>query len=208
MNKNELYVLSNKKMRKALFSALKSNGCDISIAIADIPFPIGSCIAGAIHSSIAINNYLFFRKLEKFLFPLEKSDIKDEDINTFLDKIGDSGEKVAIYLYNLLSNSENEDKTLIMGYIYKSAILRKIDYIMMLRLCSIVRNAFLPDLKKLPLYFKSNDEGSIESSNFINLGLIDNFVGGIWIDKPRWELNEVGKILYGILDGEDWFFDK
>ena len=45
---------------------------------------------------------------------------------------------------------------------------------------------------------------SIEAMNLINLGLIDNYVGGIWKNEPTYELNETGILLLSILKKENW----
>lgn len=92
-----------------------------------------------------------------------------------------------------------------MGMIYKARILNEIDNDMMLRLCSIVSKSFLPDLKMLPNYKEQNNEDSIEANNFINLGLIDNYVGGFFVNEPSWKLNEIGNQLYEILNQNKWF---
>lgn len=75
-----------------------------------------------------------------------------------------------------------------------------------LRLGSIVDRVFWEDLKQLPLYYqKEVGDFSIEANNFIGLGLIDNYVGGIWKNAPTCTLNEVGEQLYEILHKYNWF---
>lgn len=108
----------------------------------------------------------------------------------------------------MLYISEEDEKAKIMGMIYKTRILNEIDNDMMLRLCSIVYKSYLPDLKKLPYYIEKNNEDSIEANNFINLGLIDNYVGGSWLNEPIWELNDIGNQLYEILNQNKWFDEK
>ncbi|SHF36837.1 hypothetical protein SAMN05444349_11745 [Bacteroides faecichinchillae] len=88
---------------------------------------------------------------------------------------------------------------MIMGSIYKARLLNKINNDEMLRLCSIVTRAFLPDLKRLPDYLEENTKISIEAQSFINLGLIDNFLGGVWTNHESCCLNDTGKLLHGIL---------
>lgn len=39
----------------------------------------------------------------------------------------------------------------------------------------------------------------------VNLGLIDNFVGGYWKDEPSWVLNQTCRILHDILKSNGWF---
>jgi len=92
-----------------------------------------------------------------------------------------------------------------MGMIYKARLLDKIDNDTMLRLCFIVNKSFFLDLKKLPDYVEDKTQDTIAAYNFINLGLIDNFVGGYWKDEPSWVLNQTGRILHDILKSNGWF---
>lgn len=122
-----------------------------------------------------------------------------------INKIPHFEQKINEYLLNLISNAESEDKAKIMGFIFVSSVLKDIDTNMMLRLCSIVNRAYIYDLQSLPMYINKSDENSIAANNFISLGLIDNFVGGIWKDSPSYELNEIGINLFNILSKNNWF---
>ena len=146
----------------------------------------------------------FIKKLAKFI---EQSDgIGEKKKNNFLCSLDKKDyEHISSYLLHLLYISEEDEKAKIMGMIYKTRILNEIDNDMMLRLCSIVYKSYLPDLKKLPYYIEKNNEDSIEANNFINLGLIDNYVGGSWLNEPIWELNDIGNQLYEILNQNKWF---
>lgn len=73
--------------------------------------------------------------------------------------------------------AEDDAKADVMGYIYKERVHGRIDDEMFLRLCSIVDRAFVLDLRVLPKYVENNSEESIEVNSYINLGLIDNYVG-------------------------------
>lgn len=151
-----------------------------------------------------IRDWYFINKLSKFLE--QSQNVSQEKKFNFIKSLtGNDNKRISSYLIHLLYASEEEDKAKIMGMIYKSRLLDEIDNDMMLRLCSIVYKSFLPDLKKLPSYKEQNKEDSIEANNFINLGLIDNFVGGIWVDEPSWKLNDIGNQLYEILNQNKWF---
>ena len=153
---------------------------------------------------INIKDWYFINKLSTFLE--QSSDISNEKKEKFIESLNESDYKrISSYLTHLLYASEEEEKARIMGMIYKSRLLNEIDNDLMLRLCSIVCKSFLPDLKKLPLYIDNGKEKSIEANNFINLGLIDCYVGGIWIDEPSWQLNEIGEKLCNILSQNNWF---
>lgn len=152
-------------------------------------------------------DFLFIKKIGMFLEQSES--VNEEEKQKFLDKLNPNDNKrISSFLLHLLYTSEEDEKAKIMGMIYKSRLLNEIDNEMMLRLCSIVYKSFLPDLKKLPLYKEQNKEDSIEANNFINLGLIDNFIGGVWVDVPSWKLNDIGNKLYEILNQNKWFDEK
>lgn len=93
------------------------------------------------------------------------------------------------YVMQYLLHAEDDEKATLMGYIYEVYVYGEIDNSMFLRLCSIVDHAFLDDLRELPKYIQKNGEDSIAANNFINLGLMDNYVGGVWINKPSFQLN-------------------
>lgn len=151
-----------------------------------------------------IRDWYFITKLSRFLE--QSKDISNEKKEKFFNSLRESENKhISSYLIHLLYSSEEDEKAKIMGLIYKARLLDEIDNDMMLRLCSIVYKSFSSDLKKLPLYIEKNKEESIEANNFINLGLIDNYVGGIWIDEPVWKLNYIGNTLYEILNQYKWF---
>ena len=78
-------------------------------------------------------------------------------------------------------------------------MLEEIDTDMMLRLCSIISKSYVDDLCELPKYISSSTEESFAANNYISWGLIDNFVGGYWVNEPSYELNEIGKTLHRIL---------
>lgn len=105
----------------------------------------------------------------------------------------------------LLISVESEDKALLMGYIYKAAVKGRINHIQMLRLCSIINRSFVFDLKALHEFEEESENESIEAMNLINLGLIDNYIGGYWKNVPTVQLNEIGLILLDILKSEEWF---
>lgn len=52
----------------------------------------------------------------------------------------------------------------------------------------------------MPKYVEDCSDASDAANSFINLGLIDNYEGGVWLNKPSFQLNSVGLKLYSILD--------
>ena len=188
---------------------IKKNGelelevaADIIETCKDVPY-VGSLIKlGKVF--INIKDWWFTKKLAKFLTASEGID--EETKNRFYSSLSQEDYKrISAYLIHLLSTAEEEDKATIMGSIYKARLMNRIDNDEMLRLCSIVTRAFLPDLKRLPDYLEENTDISLEAQSFINLGLIDNFVGGVWKDDESCCLNDTGKRLHEILSELDWF---
>lgn len=186
----------------------KGMDCDLDVLSQIIDSSQDIPILGSILklSKLGLNyiDFLFIKKLGTFLEQSEN--ISEELKQNFLNRLSyKDNKRISSYLLQLLYTSEEEEKAKIMGMIYKARILNEIDNDMMLRLCSTIYRSFLPDLKKLPFYKKQNKEDSIEANNFINLGLIDNFVGGVWVDEPSWQLNNIGNQLYEILNKNKWF---
>lgn len=175
---------------------------DIVETFCDIPY-IGSLIKlGKVGSKF--QELHFVRKVAKFLE--KEKDIPEKEKEKFLDGLTPKRRKILYeYLTHYLLRAEDDAKADIMGYIYKERVYGRIDDKMFLRLCSIVDRAFVFDLRALPEYVEKNTESSIAANNFINLGLIDNFVGGLWVDEPSYELNKTGLALHRILDSNGWY---
>ena len=104
-----------------------------------------------------------------------------------------------------LLRAEDDEKAELMGFVYEECVYGRIDNMMLLRLCSIIDRAFLYDLLELPKYMEENSDDNDAAYNFINLGLIDNYVGGVWKDMPSFLLNNLGHRLYDILNRNNWF---
>ncbi len=182
---------------------------DVSVDILDtlynIPY-IGSIIKlGKIGTKY--QELHFIRKLARFLE--KEKDIPLSEKEKFLNGINSKQRKVIFeYLTHYLLRSEDDLKADVMGYIYKERVYGFLDDHMFLRLCSIVDKSFIYDLKALPLFVKRNAENPLYANNLINLGLIDNYVGGLWKNEPDFELNCVGKMLYDILENNNWFLEN
>lgn len=188
---------------------IKKNG-DLELEVAadileisqNIPY-VGSLIK---FGKVAINtkDWHFTRKLAKFL--KEADDIADDKKEAFFSSLTQKDYKhISEYLIHVLDNAEETDKAIVLGRIYRARLMNEIDNETMLRLCSVVNRSFLPDLKKLPNYLEASEDNTIETQAFINLGLIDNFIGGTWRSKPICCLNETGELLYKILKDAAWF---
>lgn len=176
---------------------------NVAEVLVDFPY-IGSVIKiGQVYGKY--NELRFVKKLARFL--KSDLDIKEEEKHAFLDSLTSEHRKqIHDYIVTYLLRAEDDRKADIMGFLYKECVLENIDLMTFLRLGSIVDRVFWEDLKQLPLYYqKEVGDFFIEANNFIGLGLIDNYVGGIWKNAPTCTLNEVGEQLYEILHKYNWF---
>ena len=205
---NNLSELSKNENRKKLKSIVLSETGNVANACLDgviSLLPVGSIAKSFIQSGISIRDYFFLKKLNTFLFSINTDDISDEEIDGFFKTLENKKEQVEEYLLGLLISIESEEKALLMGYIYKAAVKGRINHIQMLRLCSIINRSFVYDLKTLPEFEEESENEYIEAMNLINLGLIDNYIGGYWKNNPTIQLNETALMLLDILKSEEWF---
>ena len=152
-------------------------------------------------------DFHFIRKMAKFLE--KEMDIPEKEKEKFLNSLTPKRRrKLYEYLTHYLLRAEDDVKADIMGYIYKERVYGQISDEMFLRLCSIIDRVFVFDLRALPKYVENNTEDSIEANNYINLGLIDSYVGGVWKNEPSYVLNEIGQKLHRILESNGWYKDK
>lgn len=202
----DLFTLSISNKEKDFIKSGKEIELEVSAGVletfAEIPY-IGSLVK----LGRLVNRYQdlhFIRKVAKFLE--KEQDIPKENKEKFLNGLDkNKRRKMYEYLTHYLLRAEDDSKADIMGYIYKERIYGRIDDEMFLRLCSIVDRSFVFDLRGLPKYVEKSTETSIEVNNYINLGLIDNFDDGVWVEEPSYMLNELGKTLHQILESNGWY---
>jgi hypothetical protein len=202
----DIFDLSvSKKEQEFVKAGLKVEmdvSADIVETFCDIPY-VGSLIKlGRLANKF--KDLHFIRKLARFL---EKEQfISEEKKEKFLNELSSKQRKrITEYITHYLLHAEDDAKADIMGFIYKERLNGHIDDEMFLRLCSIVDRAFVRDLQELPSYIEESKDYSVAANSFINLGLIDNFVGGYWVNEPTYQLNETGKLLHDILHVNNWF---
>lgn len=175
---------------------------DIMDSLASFPF-----VGFFIKCGVIGKRYFDFRFIQKIArFLSNGQEIPIDKKVKFLDSLTPKRrKKIFDYVIHYLFHAEDDEKADIMGFIYRARVLDEIDDEMFLRLCSIVNRSFISDFKALPKYIEENRENSIEAQNFINLGLIDNYIGGVWKDYDSYELNQVGRKLHEILNSVGWF---
>jgi hypothetical protein len=192
------FVLKNGSLEFEVFA-------DILNTAGDLPY-IGSLFK---LGKVAVNymDYRFVRKLHFFLEPSEQ--VGPEQKKEFLDSLSEPDNKrISGYLTQLLYSSEEDTKASLMGKIYRSRLLGESDNDMMLRLCSVVNKAFLPDLDHLAEYVEDNDSYDYIRDNLNSLGLLRDLGGVYQKDDGEWKgmgfgpaihrLNDIGKELLRI----------
>jgi hypothetical protein len=192
------FVLKNGSLEFEVFA-------DILNTAGDLPY-IGSLFK---LGKVAVN-YMDYRFVRKLHFFLEQSElVEPEKKKEFLDSLSEpDNKKISGYLTQLLYSSEEDAKASLMGKIYRSRLLGEIDNDMMLRLCSVVNKAFLPDLDHLAEYVEDNDSYDYIRDNLNSLGLLRDLGGVYQKDDGEWKgmgfgpaihrLNDIGRELLRI----------
>lgn len=193
------FVLKNGSLEFEVFA-------DILKTAEDIPY-IGSLFK---LGKVAVN-YMDYRFVRKLHFFLEQSEsVEPEKKEKFLNSLSpDDNKRINSYLTQLLYSSEEDGKAMLMGKIYRSRLKEEIDNDMMLRLCSIVNKAFLPDLEHLREYVEDNSSYDYVRDNLNSLGLLRNLGGTYQKENGEWagvgfgpaihRLNNVGNELLRIM---------
>lgn len=194
------FVLHNGNLEFDVFA-------DILKSAKDIPY-IGLLFK---LGKVAVNyvEYRFVRKLHYFF---EQSEILEpEKKEKFLNSLSpDDNKRINSYLTQSLYSSEEDARASLMGKIYRSRLLDEIDNDMMLRLCSVVNKAFLPDLEHLHEYTAENDSDDYIRDNLNALGLLQD-LGNVYEEHhvdwhstgfgpTKHQLNAVGHELLRIMD--------
>lgn len=158
------FVLKNGSLEFEVFA-------DILKTAEDIPY-IGSLFK---LGKVAINymDYRFVRKLHFFL--AESENIEPKRKVKFLNGLDEKDYKrINAMMTHMLYSAEEDGKATLMGKIYRSRLLGEIDDEMMLRLCSVVNKAFLPDLDHLYEYTTENGSDDYIRDNLNALGLLQD----------------------------------
>lgn len=171
----KLFFMSN------LSTTIKEQGTALAENIANVIcfVPLGTAVKAIYATAKSYKDKLLIKKIEKFLQGVGYDTNQTQEVTHFYDSLSQQEqEKVAQYLIGFIDAAEHEEKTLLMGYIFKSAVKKEIDHSTMLRLCNIVKLAFINDLKALPKYLDQTQDYDDTVNYLINYGLIDNELGG------------------------------
>ena len=180
---------------------------DILTYLGELPW-LGSLIKlGKVGSNFIDLHFIY--KIAKFL--QQSEDIADEEKEKFLQRLDKKQrKKMYEYLIHFLYAVESAEKAELMGFVYRERILNHIDDSLFLRLCSVIKNSFVEDLKCLGEYVELSDRNDYVNDNLISLGLLSvptpivNDNNGTDIFETRHILNYTGKNLYQILKSANW----
>lgn len=207
---NELNVFEIQQSKQAKEFVMKNGFLEFEV-FADIlktaeDIPIGSLFK---LGKIAVNymDYRFVRKLYFFLEQSEtlESDMKEKFHNSLSER---DYKRINDMMTHLLYSAEEDGKATLMGKIYRSRLLDEIDNDVMLRLCSVVNKAFLPDLDHLADYTTENDSDDYIRDNLYSLGLLQD-LGNVKFPQDSnkvittcgntiYQLNDIGRTLLRI----------
>lgn len=167
--------------------------------VKDIPI-IGSLLK-LYRTSLGIKEYLFAKKVYKFLFELQ--DIPLETRQDFVNKIEaeDNTHKVGESLIILLDKLDDMSKPGMVGKAFKALLLDEINYYTYKRIAHIINSAFIEDLIDLkeiytPVHKYHVDTPALDS--LVGLGLMGAKKTGTGYTK-----NKFGEIVYDILFKEE-----
>lgn len=173
---------------------------------------MGVCFIGPLIKIGRIgSNYLdlhFVRKIARFL--KQSEDLPVEKKEAFLDKLNKKQrQKLYEYLVHFLYVAESDDKAEIMGLLYRERVLDQIDDNIFLRLCAVVNNSYVEDLKQLGQYKEPSQIKDYVGDNLSSCGLISTYMdqsfsnGKLTFLTSR-KLNVIGEKLYDILLKSQW----
>lgn len=205
----DLFDLSiSGKDKEFIKTALQLEGevaSDILTVLGEFPY-LGSLIKlGRIGANYM--DLLFIRKIAKFL--QQSEDIPEDKKERFLQNLdAKQRKKMYDYLIHFLYTAESENKADVMGIIYGERIRGHIDDNLFLRLCSVVNNCYIEDLKHLGTYLDLNGKNDYVTDNLSSCGLLTipppSFEGESLNLENRYTLSNIGKTLYEILKHANW----
>lgn len=184
-------------------------GNAFSKAVAAI-FPFVSAVHSTVQGYTKLKVKQFKAKLQTFM---EASDLKEEQINTFLSDCSDE-EKIWIqeFLFETLYSADEKEKCKLYGYIFHELVLGCITRKEARRLIYAVKNLFIEDLEKLGSYSTQKIGDDDVSVPLENAGLLqdDGFTGGVISEEEEersgtiYTLSTRGKLLLKILQDHRW----
>ena len=186
---------------------------DVFVSAISAIFPFVSAVHSTVQGYAKLKVKQFKAKLQTFM---EASDLKEEQINTFLSDCSDQ-EKIWIqeFLFETLYSADEKEKCKLYGYIFHELVLGYITRKEARQLIYAVKNLFIEDLEKLGSYSSQKIGDDDVSVPLKNAGLLQDsgFTGGVISDEGEeadensgtiYTLSTRGKLLLKILQDHRW----
>ena len=160
--------------------------------------PIVGSVVGLTKFGISVKDYLFLKKIAKFLF--EIGETTSEQREKLIEKIEQSekyNKDVGEALLLIIDKLDDLEKPKILGKLFKALIEFRIDYKTFLRLAFSIEKVFLPDIESLKEIKEGKQVDSEIKSLLYNAGLMKRTTfGEIQVSGDNeFEINELGNIL-------------
>ncbi|WP_230373363.1 hypothetical protein [Leptospira interrogans] len=134
--------------------------------------PILGTLSGLIKSALNIRDYLFARKVIRFMIQLK--DISEDDITGFIQAISENPKekrKVGISLLPILEKVDEEQKADLIGFLFVKMLKGKIEYELYLRFSTAIANIFWSDFLKFRNLDENDHNGNSDFFPLILFGL-------------------------------------
>lgn len=181
--------------------------CDWQDVFSELPYI--STFFKVAKTGLMVRDFQFVKKICFFLNTSNGYD--DDEFNEFYNCLKEKDKvRISDFLINTLLTIDENAKAEIIGSIYKHRVKKLIDDDMMIRLCAIVNRSHLSDLKELGHYKEQRTTQSYVADNLFSLGLLANIGidgGNAYPDSGGtiYQQNQIGELLYKILDSEGFF---
>jgi hypothetical protein len=159
----------------------------------------------------SVVDYYFTKKLKNFLFGLE--DISENKRNKFFGKFKNqkSLERLGFKIINIINNSDDENKCILMGKLFSLYIKEEINIRFYFRICHLINNSYYEDLIELTQFTNENKiltGNSVANEEVLDSLFNDGFLNNEGIDGGNakgenggtiYSINEYGKVIRDII---------
>lgn len=164
--------------------------------------PIINTLIGLSKTGLAINDYLFLKKILNFLVNIKDIPKKSrENMIAQIEKSEKYQKNVGEAILLIINKLDDLEKPKLIGKIFKAFINEKICYESFLRLSQSIEKVFLPDLSSLVDFSKGKNVDYASQNNLFNAGLLlQTRTGDLRISGGNeYYIGELGNILVNIL---------
>lgn len=164
--------------------------------------PVVSIGLAAGKSVFTVRDYLFAKKVLRFLAPTERIDSNNRQ--TFLNKLGSRKKRIraGLTLLELIDKANSEDKASLIGEAYKKHVIGEVAYADFMRIAEMIVDAYSSDLT----YFFKTPENKIgetgdEVEHLLALGFYErnkHKFGNTVMSDVQPSLSSYGKLIWNL----------